>query len=93
MAGPVNGLSGQQSFPAANTQNVGQNVSNPQENDNVVQPRENEVTQNNQPASGVQNAEANPSQQQPAQENLVASGNAENLTGNEPRGSLLDVTV
>ena len=94
MAGVINGIGVQQSFPASNTQNVGNNANNAQVNDTVQQPRENEVSQGNAPVTSLQESNvSNSGTQQQASEDVSVSASAESFTGEEERGSIVDITV
>jgi len=102
MSGPINGLGAQQQLPYATQFKPGQSQSgqnnglrqpeenqNPQQAQNTVQPQGTQAAQSQATENGSQDVSQN------LNENLLAQGleSSSSPTGEEERGSLLDITV
>lgn len=94
MAGPINGIGGQQQVPLANSFKPGESGDNQQVRPNTDAPaQENVVQAQNAQAAQVQNTETG--NQNILQDQLAAAlepDSGEDLSS-QPRGSLLDIKV
>lgn len=96
MAGPLNGIGGQQQVPLSQPFQPGQD-SNQVRGQNDQQPNENQVQPQGAPAADTQNTETNNQDvlQQQIQELISGSGAEEGLSAEDAprRGSLVDVQI
>lgn len=89
MAGPLNGIGGQQQVPITNSFQQGQNNSVVRENEEQA-PRENVVQPKRSAPAEALNVATN---DQDSSVDLRNQVRAEELSGNERRGSLIDIVV
>lgn len=95
MAGPLNGIGGQQQAPLAQPSQSGQDT-NQVRGRNDQEAQQNQVQPQGAPAADTQNSETNNNDvlQQQIRELLDANGGEEGLNANAPRrGSLVDIAI